>query len=171
MIPLPLYFYILLQLLYISYIDFKTRKISNIWIIANILTFIIVQFIFPNEYSFSMDAFYFTLAFLFVGLLLFALKIMGAGDTKYLASFFLLVPISMQDTVFIKLAYSTLVVGIVLFAYNTLWNLRKIRSALILMNVDLIKDVYGRKFAYSPVILLTWIWIGIVLWQNFFVKN
>lgn len=166
MIPLSIYIIILLQLLFISYVDIKTRKISNIWPIVNYLMFIVCLLLLPDVYKLTWEVFIYPAVFILVGFLLFVLKIMGAGDTKYLSSFFVLVPLESQDLVFIQLAYSTLVVGVILFAYNTFMNFNKIKSALILKNVQLIKTVYGKKFAYTPVICVSWIVMGVVIWRN-----
>ena len=166
MVPIPIYFIILIQLLFISYIDVKIRKISNIWPIVNIILFILCLFIFPDSYKANWEVFIYPVVFILVGFVLFVLKIMGAGDTKYLSTFFLLVPLQGQDIMFIQLAYSTLVVGIVLFAYNSIVNFKKIKSAVILKNIQLIKSAYGKKFAFTPVICVSWFMMGVVIWRN-----
>lgn len=166
MVPTVIYFIILIQLLFISYVDVKTRKISNIWPIINIILFIFCLFIFPDIYKASWEVFIYPVVFILVGFVLFVLKIMGAGDTKYLSSFFLLVPLGGQDIMFIQLAYSTLVVGVILFAYNSIVNFKKIKSAIVLKNVQLIKNAYGKKFAFTPVICISWFMMGILIWRN-----
>ena len=167
MIPISVYLLLLAQLLYISYVDIKTRKISNLWPLLNYLIFFVLLYIYPEQYKISWEVFIYPTVFIFVCFALFVLKIMGAGDTKYLSSLFVLVPLLNQDVVFINLAYATLFVGVVLFLYNTINNFNKIKSAIILRNVHLVKSVYGKnKFAYTPVICISWLLFGIWIWRN-----
>ena len=52
MMSLPIYVFLLVQLLAVSYIDLRQRKISNIWPILNICLFIALLFLFPEQYKF-----------------------------------------------------------------------------------------------------------------------
>ena len=100
------------------------------------------------------------LGFLFVGFLLFTLKIMGGGDSKFLFSFFLIVPEKLQDAYFLNLIYATIVVGLLMLIFNTVKNFDKLKLAYVYKNIRYVKDVYGTKFAYAPIIALSWILLG-----------
>lgn len=90
MISLQLYLFILIELIFVSIGDVKNRKIPNMWVITNIVVSIFLFILFPNMYELRGETFQFPIVFIFVGFLLFQLKVMGGGDSKYLASFFLL---------------------------------------------------------------------------------
>lgn len=158
--PIPLFIYLLIQLLGVSFIDIKYRKISNYWSLLNIALFLVCVFVFPDLYKFSLSTFFYPLVFLGVGFLLFAMKIMGGGDSKYLFSFFLLVPESFHEPFMVKLLYSTAVIGFSLLIYNTIQNFDKIFFSIRIMDVKGIKSAYGTKFAYAPVITISWIAFG-----------
>ena len=63
--------------------------------IANVLTFYII---FPVSGLFELTprTLFYPTVFFFVGLFFFSIKIVGAGDSKYLVSLFLLVPLGFQ---------------------------------------------------------------------------
>ncbi len=163
MIPQSVYIFLLIELVAVSYLDILHRKISNLWPILNLIVFFIIVFIVPDVYKFELKQFFYSLAFLIVGFTLFLLKIMGPGDTKYLFSFFILIPVSQHEIAFLALLYLTILMGLSLMIYNSYKNRNKIREAFKTSNVAMIKDIYGSKFPYAPVILLSWIWFG---WTN-----
>jgi prepilin peptidase CpaA len=105
----------------------------------------------------------FPVAFLIVGLGLFALNIMGGGDSKYLSSIYLLIPLGFQDTAFLYLLYTTVIVGSSLLLFNSLKNFDKIVLMLRIGDAKGIKKIFGKKFTYAPVIFIAWMWFG---WQN-----
>ncbi len=160
MIPLPIYLFLLVELLFVGWIDYKTEKISNFWPIINIAFYSLFLLFIPQFYLFNLDTFLYPIVFLVVGFGLYAVRIVGAGDIKYLFSFFLLVPLKYQDTFFSFLLISTLAIGIFLFLYNTFRGFAKIKEALRFKNVAYIHKVYGKKFAYSPIIGFAWVWFG-----------
>ena len=82
---------------------------------------------------------------------------MGPGDSKYLFSFFLLVPETYHELFFMKLVYSTIAIGLYLLIYNTVKNFDKLLEAVRIGNIEKVKSVYGTKFAYAPVIAISWI--------------
>ncbi len=155
--PLVLLLFLGAELAIASYIDIKYRKISNYWSLLNIVLFLACLFVFPTLYSFTFSTFFYPLVFLGVGFILFTLKIMGGGDSKFLFSFFLLVPESFHELFFLKLIYSTIAIGLYLLIYNTAKNFDKLLAAVRVMNVPGIKSVYGTKFAYAPVIAISWV--------------
>ncbi len=163
MLPLVVFIFAAIQLLVVAYIDFKTTKISNLWLILNFFIFCILSLLFPTLYLWRLDTFVFPIVFLFVGFGLFAMNIMGGGDSKYLASFYLLVPLGHQESVFLYLLYTTVIVGSSLLLFNALKNFDRIVILFKLGDVSGIKKIFGKKFTYAPVIFIAWMWFG---WQN-----
>ena len=157
------YLFISIQLLVVAYIDFKSSKISNIWLVINILFFIVLTFVYPAMYMWDLKILLFPVSFLIVGFGLFILNIMGGGDSKYLSSLYLLVPFDFQDTVFLYLLYTTVIVGSSLLLFNALKNFDRIFVMVKLGDVAGIKKIFGKKFTYAPVIFIAWMWFG---WQN-----
>ena len=164
MLPIVVYLFISIQLLFVAYIDFKTKKISNMWMLINSVFFIILTLIFPDIYKWNLQVFIFPMAFLFVGFVLYILNIMGVGDSKYLSSLYLLVPLHFQETTFIYLLYATILVGSTLLVFNTLKHLDIIVIHFRMKDITGIKRIFGKKFTYAPVIFIAWMWFG---WQNY----
>lgn len=164
MLPMVVYIFIAIQLLFVAYIDFKTRKISNIWMIINGLFFCLLTLIFPQAYNWSLGVFLFPVVFLFVGFGLFLMNIMGGGDSKYLSSLYLLIPLEFQETTFFYLLYATVLVGSTLLLFNLLKNLDIIIVHFRMGDIQGIKRIFGKKFTYAPVIFIAWMWFG---WQNY----
>ena len=163
MLPIIVFIFLSIQLLVVAYGDLKTRKISNVWILINFIFFCILTFLFPKIYLWSIGALIFPIAFILVGFTLFLLNIMGGGDSKYLASFFLLVPLGFQETVLVYLLYTTVIVGSSLLLFNALQNFDKLVVLIRIGDIQGIKKVFGKKFTYAPVIFIAWMWFG---WQN-----
>jgi prepilin peptidase CpaA len=163
-LPVVVYLFISIQLLFVAYIDFKTQKISNMWTVINFSFFIILNLIFPGIYTWSAQIFIFPVAFLFVGFALFTMNIMGGGDSKYLAFLYLLIPYQLQEIAFLYLLYATILVGSSLLLFNILKNLDIILIHIRMKDVIGIKKIFGKKFTYAPVIFIAWMWFG---WQNF----
>lgn len=168
MIPLPIYLFILIELAIVSYGDIKTDKIPNMWSIINLIAFVVLLFVAPEFYKFTPLAFTYSFAFLAVGFVLFLLKIMGGGDTKYLFSLFLLIPMTLQGKVFYFLLISTIIIGGFLLIQNTLKNFKPLWKAILDGNTQEVKSYFGTKFSYAPVILVTWLWVGFSLRNEFF---
>jgi len=161
MMLVSVYIFLLLELLVVSYFDIKTRKISNNWSIFNVVIFILLLFFFSDIYDLSWGTFFYSICFFFVGFLLFTIKIMGGGDAKLLASLYLLIPPKLQEESFIALIYSTLLIGGGLLLYK-LWIQRSaFKLAFITQDFRRIKDLLGKKFPFSPVVLLAWLVWGI----------
>jgi len=152
-----IYLFILLQLIVVSFFDLKYRKISNYWTLFNLAQFAGLVIFFPELYFLTWDAFSFPIIFFIVSFALFALKIMGAGDSKYITTFYLCVPSLHHEDLFVIQAYLTAGIGIFLLSFNTVRNYQKIKTALLLKDVTIIKNIYGKKFPYAPLILLSWI--------------
>ena len=164
MFPVVVYIFIAIQLLCVAYIDFKTRKISNVWILINFIFFCVLTLVLPQTYVWSFNVFIYPLAFVFVGFVLYMMNIMGGGDSKYLSSLYLIVPLAFQESVFIYLLYATILVGSTLLLFNTLKHLDIILIHLRMGDIAGIKRIFGKKFTYAPVIFIAWMWFG---WQNY----
>lgn len=163
MLPLVVYVFIAIQLLVVAYIDFKTKKISNVWALINIIFFFVLSWLFPDIYQWSFQLLFIPLAFLVVGFVLFLMNIMGGGDSKYLSALYLLIPVNLQETTFLYLLYSTILVGSTLLLFNTLKHLDNIIVHYKMRDIAGIKRIYGQRFTYAPVVFIAWMWFG---WQN-----
>ena len=88
------------------------------------------------------------------------LKVMGGGDSKFLATVFLVIPLKQQDIVFYNLLISTIIIGGIVFVNNIIVYRRELYKSIKNMDVEGIKKCFGKKFPYAPVILLAWVWFG-----------
>ena len=91
-IPLSIYAYILIVLVFVAYLDFKYRKISNLCTILNIVSSISIFFLFPDHRFLILKSFYLPITIFIIGVILFKYRIMGGGDSKFLATLLLLIP-------------------------------------------------------------------------------
>jgi prepilin peptidase CpaA len=96
-----------------------------------------------------------------VGFLLFLLNIMGGGDSKYLASLFLIIPLQAQNQFLNFLLISTIFVGFMFFLRNVYKHRVMLIASLRLKDKQGVKSCFGTKFAYAPVILIAWIFLGV----------
>lgn len=162
MMPRVLYYFLFLELIYISYLDIKYKKISNLWSIINIFLFIIISIVFREKFGISLRTFWVPLVFLFVGFVLFTLKIMGAGDVKFLFSFFLMIPQQYHEEGLLYLAYSTIIIGFFMIFKKVILNFSLLKYGLMMRDAKIIRSSLGGKLPYSPVILVSWIIMGIM---------
>ena len=137
-----------------------TKKISNTWMIFNIILYLVFLMIFPNQYVFNFSTFVWPIGFFTAGFILFLMRVMGGGDSKYLATFYLLIPQKLHEEAFLSLAVATVLVGGSVFIKNLLNNINKIAMAWQTKNISVIRGVFGKKFAFAPVIFISWIWFG-----------
>lgn len=155
-----LFSFFAIELLVVAYGDVKEKKIFNIWSLLNLLFFAILCFAFPDLYSFHIKTFLFPLVIFATGFVLFLLKIMGGGDTKFLSTFFLVVPYGLHERLFILLMYSTCIIGAFILVTNTASNFSEIVKYARLGSYKEVKKYFGSKFSFAPVILIAWIWLG-----------
>lgn len=160
MITLPLYIYIFVELIFVAWGDYKTRKISNYWSILNIIVFIILLISMPAVYTLDFNIFLYSFSFLLVGFALFIFKVMGGGDAKFLATFILLVPISLQSILFTSLLIATIIVASIFLFKNIVTNFSFLLGSLKAYDFVAVKNCFGTKFAFAPVILMSWIILG-----------
>jgi len=158
--PVQTYIFILLQLLVVTYFDLKTRKISNLWVLLNIIIYLFHLFYFSNQYPLVPEHFIFPLGCLFIGFLFFLLNIMGPGDSKYLFSLFLLINKDHQITFFTSLLFTTAIVGSILLLLHTIRNFDKIKMAIMLSDFRQLKGVFGSKYTHAPIIIISWVGFG-----------
>jgi prepilin peptidase CpaA len=159
-----LYGLVLIQLLAVSWIDIKIKKISNRWFLLNTALSMGCYLFLRNEYPWDWTILIFPVSIVIVGFLLFLVDIMGAGDSKYLSSLFLLTPPSLQMLLLEKLVYSTAVVGIVLLTFKLIRDFQKIKAYALITYWKGLKDTIRSRFSYAPVILLAWVLLGVQQW-------
>ena len=153
--------FVLLELVVITWYDLKNRKISNLWPSANILLFGLCLILFPGAYPLSWELFKIPLLFFLGGYGLYLTGIMGAGDVKYLTSYFLLIPPAFHQTAFFCLLYTTMSVGLVLFLLRGAKNFDKMILFSLFREGRWLKGIWGKKVAYSPIVLVSYVWLGI----------
>lgn len=156
-----IYYLILAQLVIVSWIDIKTKKISNLWLLVNLVLGVAFHFIFPETYPWEWATLLFPLGWLLVGFLLFVLGIMGAGDSKYLASLFLIIPLEQQVIMLEKIIYATLVVGFITLTFKLAKDFQKIKAYAFSTYWKGLVTSIRSSFSYAPVVLLAWILLGV----------
>lgn len=156
---------IFFQLLVVAWIDLKTHKISNRWAFLNIGLSIVFHIFLQSYYPLTWEILIFPLGFLVIGFFLFLLNIMGAGDSKYLASLFLLIPLELHLVFFERLLLSTILVGALLLSLKIIKHFTQLRAYFINRYWSGIKGIIKSRFSYAPVILVAWIILGVSLWR------
>lgn len=148
---------ILIQLLVVTWIDLRDKKISNYWVFINIALSISFHLFIKELYPLSWEILIFPIGFIAIGFFLFVLGIMGAGDSKYLASLCLVIPLNYHLAFLEKLIVSTLIVGFILLSIKIVKNFSDFKTYLMSGYWSGLKSVIKSRFSYAPVILLTWI--------------
>ena len=158
--PSWLFWLMSMELTVVSWGDVRTQKIPNFWSLFNLVVFIVLLFILPKIYVFRGDTFLYSVVFLLVGFLLFLMRIMGGGDSKFLCTFFLLIPAALQPIALVNLLVSTVLIGGFMFLTNMVKHHEKIVAALKVKNMQAVRECFGTKFSFAPVVLLAWLWLG-----------
>ena len=156
---------ILIQLLAVAWIDLKTHKISNRWAMLNVLLSVVFHIFFRSYYPLDWEVLLFPVGFIVIGFFLFLFNIMGAGDSKYLASLFLIVPVELHLGFFERLLLSTMLVGAFLLTAKVIKNFTQLRAYFIGHYWSGIKGIIKSRFSYAPVILIAWIILGVNQWR------
>ncbi len=155
----------LLELAAVSWIDYKTKLISNRWSLLNLSVSVLLYFFAKNTYTLDTEALIFPVGIIVVGFFLYLLKIMGAGDSKFLASLFLILPLEFHLFFLSKVVLSTIVVGSSIILIKIIKNRSKFKSfALSYYWEGFLSDLRSR-FSYAPVILIAWILLGFEIWN------
>jgi prepilin peptidase CpaA len=144
-----------LELIVVSIIDFKKKIISNWWSIFHLVLFLISNIFFKSELSIGL--FFYPFAFLIIGFVLFLLKIMGAGDSKFLASLSLVLPVKFHPQFLESLLYATILVGFILLMLRLKMDYTKLRAYFLSRYWRGITQAIKSEFSYAPVIFLAWI--------------
>ena len=160
-----LYSIILLELSLVTIGDLRKRKIPNYWSLLNFISYSAFIFLFPEDIVFSWWVIGGSFLFLIVGFILFLGKIMGGGDAKFLSSIFLLIPLSVRGIYLDYLLYTTLIFALFFFFRNFLYNFKDIWAYMRSFHLEGAKNFFGTKFPFAPVILITWILIGLNLYS------
>jgi prepilin peptidase CpaA len=156
---------ILCELLIVAWIDYQTEKISNKWVVLNAVASVILHASIRNLYPLSWEVLLFPVGFIVIGFFLYLLNIMGAGDSKFLASLFLIVPLEFHLLFFSKLIISTIVVGSVLLIIRFVKHGPQLKAYFLSHYWQGIKTTLKSRFSYAPVIFLAWIILGINIWN------
>lgn len=156
---------VMIELLIVGWIDFKTKKISNYWIILNLVLSVGLYSMASVDYHLGWNILIFPAGFIAGGFILFLLNVMGAGDSKFLASLFLLTPTEYQFILFEKIIVSTIFTGAILLSINFFRNRKVLIAFTINRHWRGIKDIIKSRFSYAPVISVAWILLGKDLWK------
>ncbi len=157
MIPLTVCCFLFIELIVVAYYDFKNKQVLNIWSLLNILLYIVFLIIFSDIYTLTIKALIIPVTWIILGFILYKWNIMGAGDSKYLCTFFLLIPQTIQMEMLTSLAYGTLLIGLPLLTFNFCKNAKVIIILLRTKNYLSLKEYFGEKITYVPVVLLSYI--------------
>ena len=157
------YGHLLIELVAVSWGDAKYKRIPHVWNLLNIMTFIFLVIFSPSEYTLAFSTFFYSLTFFIVGFLLFSLNIMGGGDSKFLSTFFLLIPSTRHEEFFMILLYGTILVAGSLFFYHSLKNVEQLWAIVMTRTWKQLSRIYNKKFAFAPLILFSWLIFGYMI--------
>lgn len=155
---------ITLQLLLVTWIDLKKKKIFNIWPLLNVGIFVCLTIFQPEQYHWDWRVFIFPVGFIVFGFILFLMDIMGAGDSKFLASLFLLIPEKHHILYAEQLLLMTILVGSFLLLRTIISNWQKSQAYFISRHWRGLFSLIRSRFSYAPVIMLAWMLYGAGLW-------
>ena len=155
---------VLIELLIVAVVDLKKKKISNYWLIINIILAAIFHLSLKDTFPLSFELFIFPFGWILGGFLLFLLNIMGAGDSKFLASLFLMVPVEFHMVLFGKLVSSTIIIGIILVSMKVIRDFKVIKAYTLANYWAGAREAIKSRFSYAPVILIAWILFGVDVW-------
>lgn len=157
-----IFYGVLCQLLIVAWIDLKKKTISNYWAMVNVFIGIVLYVAIPELYPFNWELFLFPIGFIIGGFILFLASIMGAGDSKYLASLFIIVPSEFHMIFFEKILYATMAMGLLRVSWKVLRNFSTIKAYLVSFHWRGLRDIIKSRFSYAPVILLAWMLLGLM---------
>ena len=155
------FLFLLVQSFFVSLVDIKHKKISNQWVYVNLIAFSTLLILYPQTYGASFTPFLMAATFLAVGFALYFLKVMGAGDSKYLFSFFMLIPPAWLDAAFFDLLVCTMVIGSFSLFTTIAQNYQRMSLYARTGYIRGFRECLGTKFPFAPVIFISWAWLGI----------
>ncbi len=153
---LPLFYWCILtaNLCAVAYYDLRTRKIKNFWSLANLLFLPMPFFLATDITPYLVFTQILIPVIVFVlGIFLFTKKLMGAGDSKYLSTFLLILPFQLQIVFVSNLLLLTASIGLILLG---------IKIAALHPSLSYFATIrfnWQDRFPYAPVFLMSWIWI------------
>lgn len=158
------YISVLIELLIISFQDVLNKKIYNYWIVLNFVAAAIVIclccFLKNHCAYFSFSHILIPAVFFIVGFILFAARIVGAGDIKLILSVMLLTPTMFHEKFLISLLLSTILTGGLFFITTTIKKSKTILELILEKRFSGIVLIYGTKVSFAPIILLSWMILG-----------
>jgi Flp pilus assembly protein protease CpaA len=158
-----IYSLILFELAIISFIDIKTKKISNLWSFAQVAAAILFYFS-MDSYQWSWTVLIYPIIWFVVGFGLFLLGIMGAGDSKLITSLYLLIPLSLHHVMLEKIVISTIVIGFMNFCLKITKDFKSIKAYALSAYWQGLWKKMKSSFSFAPVIMMAWILLGVQLW-------
>jgi Flp pilus assembly protein protease CpaA len=158
-----IYSLILLELAIISFIDIRTKKISNFWSIGQLVAAVLLYISF-DTYQWSWTVLVYPLIWFVIGFGLFILGIMGAGDSKLIASLYFLIPLTLHHVMLEKILISTIVVGFMNFFIKIIKDFRTIKAYALSAYWQGFWVKMKSSFSFAPVIMMAWILLGVQLW-------
>lgn len=150
--------FLLVNIVVVAAFDLKTRIISNYWSVSNLVFCLVFFFLFPDYFDRSFQHFQIPLAFFVVTFILFAMKIMGGGDSKYFSTLFLIIPTLIQMAFLHKLIILTAVVGFIFLLINIVKRRNLVKMELLTGQFKSLYFKLGSKVPYAPIAALAWIW-------------
>ena len=84
---------------------------------------------------------------------------MGAGDVKYLTTYFLLLPFPYHGSALKYLLITTVIFASIMVAFKILSNFRMAVSSYFHQNGKFFYQMVRGKTVYAPIILLSHLWI------------
>jgi Flp pilus assembly protein protease CpaA len=158
-----IYSLILLELAIISFIDIRTKKISNFWSIGQLVAAVLLYISF-DTYQWSWTVLVYPLIWFVIGFGLFILGIMGAGDSKLIASLYFLIPLTLHHVMLEKILISTIVVGFMNFFIKIIKDFRTIKAYALSAYWQGFWVKMKSSFSFAPVVMLAWVLLGVQLW-------
>lgn len=155
----------LIELVIVSVVDYKTQLISNRWPILNFVASVMLYIFAKSTFTLDGEVLIFPLGVVVVGFFLYLLNIMGAGDSKFLASLFLLLPLEFHLFFLTKVVLSTTVVGSTIIMIKIIRDRSKYKAFLLSQYWEGFLINLRSRFSYAPVILFAWILLGFDIWN------
>jgi prepilin peptidase CpaA len=155
---------VLIQLTIVAWIDLKRKTISNRWHFLNLVMAM-------GLYAWNVDPFLFKwqvlllpLGYVLFGFLMFLVGIMGAGDSKYLASLNLIIPLEFHLPFFESLLTCTIFLGTGIFLFRVFRDRQRLYAYVWARHWQGIKEAIKSEFSYAPVFFLAWMLLGAKIW-------
>ncbi|OFZ25095.1 MAG: hypothetical protein A2381_14255 [Bdellovibrionales bacterium RIFOXYB1_FULL_37_110] len=155
---LTIVIFVLIELIMVSYLDFRDKKISNYWIILNLAITVLFYLFLSEIYIFDWNIFLYPVSFLILGFILFAINLMGAGDAKFLFSIYLMLPLEIHDEYFTSLLVTTIFVSIFNLLFRAYNRRVMIYHEYLMRNYkNIMRAILGKKMPFAPVMMIAWV--------------